>query len=137
MKAILFDLYGVLMRPQSPAGQREIEALAGVGGIGFWKAYWLHRPEYEAGLSGREYWRRVGVTVGSPIDRTRAVIRADVASWSRPNDDMVGYVRSLARMPIRLGLLANVPLDLALAVEIDQQEWLRLFDAVTWSCRHG
>lgn len=41
---IVFDLYGVIARTQTPEAVRRIEDIAGVGGSVFWDAYWSCRP---------------------------------------------------------------------------------------------
>ena len=64
------------------------------------------------------------------------LIAADLASWSRVDEDMVAFLGSLRSRGIRLGLLSNIPEELAVRYERDQP-WLGLFDALGFSCRIG
>ncbi|NED56561.1 HAD family phosphatase, partial [Micromonospora aurantiaca] len=56
---IVFDLYGVIARTQTPAAIRRIEELAGAPGPAFWDAYWACRPAYDAGQESAAYWAAV------------------------------------------------------------------------------
>lgn len=52
---IVFDLFGVIARTQSPEAVREIEEIAGASGAPFWDAYWALRPAYDAGQDAAAY----------------------------------------------------------------------------------
>lgn len=68
MPALLFDLYGVLLRVQDPEHLARIEEAAGHSGEAFWSAYWDCRPDYDAGLvSTHGYWSRVADRLDAPI----------------------------------------------------------------------
>lgn len=61
MKAVLFDMFGVLARVQCPESQAVIERTSGVGGERFWDAYWSLRPPYDRGhVQGPAYWKGCG-----------------------------------------------------------------------------
>lgn len=47
--ALLFDLYGVIMKGQTEAGMAEIQRAAGHPGDDFWPAYWGCRDGYGQG----------------------------------------------------------------------------------------
>ncbi|MEU2792036.1 HAD family phosphatase [Streptomyces sp. NPDC007100] len=139
MTAVLFDLFGVIARHQSPAACARLESTARVSGDAFWKSYWALRQPYDRGdRNGAEYWHTVADALGVRFDEERIteLIAADVASWSRVDDAMVEYVRGLADNGVTIGLLSNIPEELAAHYE-KHQEWLKLFPVLAFSCRIG
>ncbi|WP_274917827.1 HAD family hydrolase [Streptomyces sp. WZ-12] len=136
---VLFDLFGVLACHQSGAGRRELVRLAGVSGSEFRDAYWALRAPYDRGdVDGPGYWRRVADRLGTRFDERRVaeLIAADVSSWSAVDDTMVGLVAELAAGGRRLGLLSNIPEELARYYE-SHHAWLDRFEVRAFSCRIG
>ena len=133
VKAVLFDLCGVLLYAQDDAGRAAIEAAAGCSGPAFWEAYWTERPGYDTGLDGASYWARVAARIGRPIADVAATIEADVTSCARLDPGMAALARKLLDGGVRLGLLSNITPDMLRRVEAEQP-WLEEFDAVVWSC---
>lgn len=123
MRGLLFDLYGVVMRTQSPEAIAAVERAAGFGGPDLWGPFWRLRAPYDHGQqSGREYWRHVAGATGRQIDDPDAVIAAEVAGWSHADAEMVAYVRGLAeRCPV--GVLSDVPIDVYQMLQ-REQAWL-------------
>ncbi|MFE6686402.1 HAD-IA family hydrolase [Streptomyces sp. NPDC057743] len=120
-------------------GKGELERLAGVDGSEFWDAYWALRAPYDRGdVDGPGYWRRLGERLGTRFDERRVaeLIAADVSSWSAVDDAMVGLVAELAAGGRRLGLLSNIPEELARYYEA-QHAWLGHFEVRAFSCRIG
>ncbi|KOT60071.1 MULTISPECIES: HAD family hydrolase [Streptomyces] len=139
MTAVLFDMFGVLARHQSPAACDRLENTAGVSGDAFWKSYWNLRQPYDRGdQNGTQYWRKVAGALGTHFDEERIaeLIAADVASWSRVDEEMVEYVERLADRGTTIGLLSNIPAELAAHYE-QHQEWLKRFSVLAFSCRIG
>lgn len=140
--AILFDLFGVIARNQSPEGKDHLCRTAGVtDGFrgGFWDAYWSLRPPYDRGqVTGRAYWQQVGQALGTRFSPARvdALIAADIAGWDDVDDRMVALIEKLAAAGRRLALLSNIPEDLAAHYET-HHPWLRHFDPRAFSCRIG
>jgi len=140
--AVVFDLFGVIACAQSPAGQAEILAAAGVpaGRAGdFWRAYWELRPPYDRGRrSGPDYWREVAGAVGATFTRAQiaGLIAADCGSWRAVDPRMLDLLDVLARSGLTLGLLSNIPPELA--AEFRQRHaWLDRFAVLGFSCRIG
>ncbi|MFD3940672.1 hypothetical protein ACFWSF_38430 [Streptomyces sp. NPDC058611] len=82
MKAVLFDMFGVLARLQSPESQTVLQSAAGVDRERFWAACWSQRAPYDRGdVAGPAYWEGVCETLGIPLDarRTADLIAADLA----------------------------------------------------------
>lgn len=51
MKAVLFDMFGVIARVQSPESTAVLERTAGADPDRFWAAYWSERPPTTAARS--------------------------------------------------------------------------------------
>jgi putative hydrolase of the HAD superfamily len=120
---VLFDMFGVIARDQSP----EVMATMSTS-PSFWEAYWAHRPAYDRGdVTATEYWELVG---HPPL------VEADVASWSRVDDEMVALLGSLHAAGRRIALLSNIPEDHARNFE-RTYPWLDLFEVRGFSCRIG
>jgi putative hydrolase of the HAD superfamily len=137
--AVLFDLFGVIACHQDAAGRDALRAIAGAGEA-LWDAYWRLRPPYDRGaLTAAAYWTRVAATLGTTFDepRIRALVAADIASWSAVDPAMVAVIERAAAAGTRLGLLSNIPEDLAAHVERQHAPWLRHFELVAFSCRIG
>jgi putative hydrolase of the HAD superfamily len=139
MSVLIFDLFGVIARHQSPAGLAGIEQAAGLSGRSFWEAYWELRPPYDSGdQSAYEYWRAVASAVEADFGdgQIEALIAKDLDSWSEVDDEMVAFVTGLSA-ETRLGLLSNIPADLATHFEGRHQSWLDAFEVRAFSCRIG
>lgn len=137
---IVFDLYGVIARPQSPAAIRRIEETAGVSGASaaaFWDAYWDCRPPYDAGQDAADYWAAVADRVGARFPDVPALIEADLDSWVDVDPAMVELVGELADRGHTLGLLSNIIADLVPRFEARHGRWLSRFSALVYSCRIG
>lgn len=124
-RAVLFDLYGVVMRVQSAAAIARIEDAVGYGGPELWEPYWALREPYDNALvDARDYWAQVAAASGREIADVDAVIAAEIAGWSRSDDQMVDYVRELAARH-RVGVLSNLPIDV---VELLRRSQPWIFD---------
>nr|WP_317846058.1 HAD family phosphatase [Nocardiopsis quinghaiensis] len=136
---MLFDLFGVLACHQSEEGKDRLVHVAGAPAPAFWEAYWARRPSYDrADVSASEYWHRVGEDLGVRFDghRIAGLVEADIASWNAVDDTMVALVEELAASGRRIGLLSNIPEELALHYE-EHHPWLRGFHVRAFSCRIG
>ncbi|MFD7785950.1 HAD family hydrolase [Streptomyces nojiriensis] len=139
MKAVLFDMFGVIARVQSPESMAVLERTAGADPDRFWAAYWSERPPYDRGeVTGPDYWQAVCAHLGIPPDRrlTEELTAADLRSWSEIDQRMVDLLGRLADQGVVLGLLSNIPEDLAARYEATQP-WLERFAVRGLSCRIG
>ncbi|MFI5764006.1 HAD family hydrolase [Streptomyces sp. NPDC051563] len=136
---VLFDMFGVIARHQSDEGKAHLVATAGVPAAPFWDAYWSLRPAYDRGdVAGPGYWRTVAEALATEFDarRTADLIRADVASWSAVDEEMVALVEELAASGRPIALLSNIPEELADHYE-RHHPWLGHFQVRAFSCRIG
>ncbi|MCX4807296.1 HAD family phosphatase [Streptomyces sp. NBC_01214] len=139
MKAVLFDMFGVIARVQSPESTAVLERTAGADPDRFWAAYWSERPPYDRGeVTGPGYWQAVFAHLDVPLDGrlTEELTAADLASWSEIDPRMVDLLGLLADKGLVLGLLSNIPEDLAARYEATQP-WLERFAVRGLSCRIG
>jgi putative hydrolase of the HAD superfamily len=141
-RAIVFDLFGVIATTQAPEDIRTIEEAAGLDGAGaeaFWEAYWALREPYDSGQPGVDYWAAVAGRIGVPFaeETVRALIDADMRSWSNADAVMVELIGELAAEGHTLGLLSNIVGDLVPIFEARHREWLAHFSALTYSCEIG
>ncbi|MFJ8207783.1 HAD family hydrolase [Streptomyces sp. NPDC096033] len=138
-ETLLFDMFGVIARVQSPVGKARLVELAGVPEEEFWGAYWALRPPYDSGrVTGPGYWRLVADALGTRFDpdRTAALVEADVASWSAVDEEMVSLIGELAASGRTVALLSNIPEELAAHYE-RHHPWLAHFRVRGLSCRIG
>lgn len=134
---IVFDLYGVIARTQSPEAMRRIEEIAGDPGPSFWDAYWACRPAYDAGQESAAYWADVAGLLGTEFPDVPALNEADLDSWTEVDETMVSLVHELADEGRTLGLLSNIISDLVPRFEARHGDLMARFDARTYSCRIG
>jgi putative hydrolase of the HAD superfamily len=138
-RAIVFDLFGVIASTQTPEDIRAIERIAGVEAGPFWEAYWALRKPYDAGQPTAEYWAAVADRIGVRFTDTtvRALVEADMKSWTNVNAVMVDLVAELAAQGRTLGLLSNIVADLVPIFEARHGDWLRHFTTLAYSCELG
>lgn len=134
---VLFDMFGVLARHQSVEGKDRLVRVAGAPATAFWDAYWARRHPYDRGdVTAEEYWNEVAQDLGVRFDRERvnALVEADVASWREIDPTMVALVEELVGAGRRVGLLSNIPEELAVHYEA-HHPWLAHFHVRAFSCR--
>ncbi|MFJ3421680.1 HAD family hydrolase [Streptomyces sp. NPDC086082] len=135
-RIVLFDLFGVIARHQLPGALGKMAARCDTPADAFTTAYWECRPPYDAGRqSAPEYWAAVLHELSRPADAdTVEELRlTDIDSWSRVDEEMVAYVRSL-REVAEVALLSNIPADHADAF-LAAQPWLYDLDHLAFSGR--
>ncbi|WP_055548158.1 HAD family phosphatase [Streptomyces sp. NBRC 110028] len=137
-RIVLFDLFGVIARHQRPGALEKMAARCRTSADAFTTAYWTHRPPYDAGRhTASAYWTDVLHSLSRPADAdTIEELRlTDIDSWSRVDDRMVTYVRTL-RDRARVALLSNIPADHADAF-LAAQPWLHDLDHMAFSGKIG
>jgi putative hydrolase of the HAD superfamily len=142
LTTIVFDLFGVIARAQSPVGQAAILAASGLSAERaeqFWRTYWELRPPYDRGqVQGPAYWGSVADALGTAFSRARVaeLIAADRGSWRAVDPRMLDLLDRLARSGLTLGLLSNIPPEIADEF-LRRHAWLDRFDVLGFSCRIG
>ncbi|GAB2503295.1 Alpha-D-glucose-1-phosphate phosphatase YihX [Corynebacterium atrinae] len=136
MTALLFDLFGVLLKERTDAGRRRVERAIGAD-ENMWPIYDELRPAYNVGdVSDERFWRQLQIRAGLETIDIAEAIAADWESTSAADPEMVALVKELFDARVRLGILTNIPAGLAKQVRAEHT-WIDSFDAVTLSCDIG
>lgn len=144
IRAVLFDYGLVLSGPPDPAARQQMEHLLHADSASFHHAYWSHRDDYDRGiLTGAAYWRTVARDLRQPVgeaslapETLNALLAADTALWTQPNQPMIDWAASLHRAGIRTGILSNLgdAMESGIRARFD---WIGAFDHHTFSHRLG
>ncbi len=111
----LFDYADVLSLAQTEASLLRMAGLLGLSLKECKEAYWKHRKPYDLGCSGSEYWSRVAGRSLSP-SLIEELISTDIEGWGRMNLQTIRYVERLRTAGKQLGVLSNLPRDLARSI---------------------
>lgn len=148
---LLFDCFGVIAKLQTPSYEQRLHGLA-LGEAGatadstddlftmqrFGEVYRGLRKPYDAGeWDAPTYWEHVAQELGVEFSDTQIVnlTQMDLESWDFVNTSMVDYMAELDAAGYTMGLLSNIPMELAEIFRV--KPWLTHFDSVTWSCDIG
>ncbi len=125
-----------------PPTKEAIDRMAGVFGIDhgtFWSLYEKNRGLYDRGdLNGAEYWSRFASDAGVSIDEdaTRSLRVWDIEMWSRLNEPLLRWARSLQSAGYRTALLSNLHKEFTGHVRKNCR-WLEHFDCPIFSSEVG
>jgi epoxide hydrolase-like predicted phosphatase len=136
IKAVIFDLGGVLVRTEFPEVRQRLEKRLGldsgvlgqiVWGGETWDLAELGHITYE------EYWRRVGKALDLRTQEEIRSFRREYFSGDRLDGELVSLIKEL-RNRHRIGLLSNAPDRLEVWLE---ENWgiKDLFDAIVYSAK--
>ena len=139
IRAVLFDYGLVLSGPPDPAAREEMKQILGVDEERFRAIYWRHRDDYDRGtLNSVAYWERVAHDLHRPLDAKKlsALIAADNAHWTQPNQAMIDWAAALQSAGIKTGILSNIG-DAMEAGIVARFPWIADFTHRTFSHRLG
>jgi epoxide hydrolase-like predicted phosphatase len=136
IKAVIFDLGGVLVRTEFPEVRQRLEERLGFAPGTLGRQIWGGET-WELAQSGQityeEYWQRIGSALGLATQEEITSFRREYFSGDRLDEELVGLIEEL-RGRYKIGLLSNAPdrLETWLA-----EEWgiTDLFDAVVYSAK--
>lgn len=135
--ALLFDMYGVLMRLPGPGHRSGILRATGLDAR-IWPAYEELRPRLDAGqITEASYWKEIARQAHQPAPDLADAVDADYSECVRADIPVVENVLRLIDAGYTAGVLSNIPSELALRVRLAHAEWLDAFHAVTFSCDIG
>lgn len=135
IRAVLFDYGLVLTGPPDPAAWARMKQITALDEGMFDRAYWAPRHAYDRGTySGPEYWLAVGRHAGLELrlNQIEALIEADTALWTQPNQPMIDWALRLQVAGTRTGILSNLG-DAMTAGVLAAHPWLSGFDYLLWS----
>ncbi|WIM67838.1 HAD family phosphatase [Corynebacterium breve] len=138
MTALLFDLYGVILKHRTEAGKRRLEQAAGViDSELFWTTYNELRPAYLVGdVSDQRWWQQMALRANLNDPDIAEAIVADSETLMDVDQDMVDLVLKLIDEGYTCGILSNAPESVSTMLR-ERHEWLAQLDAVTFSCDIG
>ena len=139
IRAVLFDYGLVLTGPPDPVAWTRMKQITGLDEAAFHQAYWAPRHDYDRGVhTAPAYWlaagRHVGLELQSP--QIAALIEADIALWTQPNQPMIDWALRLQAAGTATGILSNLGDAMAAGV-LSALPWLRSFDHLLWSYTLG
>jgi HAD superfamily hydrolase (TIGR01509 family) len=108
IRAVFWDLGGVILRTQDSAPRRAWEARLGLAPDELARLVFNGPASREAMLgrgSGDEVWESVGASLGLKSDE-RDRLRADFFAGDRIDEDLMGFIRGL-RPRLHVGLISN------------------------------
>jgi putative hydrolase of the HAD superfamily len=132
----IFDLGGVITKPQAEQYVDRMVRLLGIEKDGFAREYRKNRPDYDRGtVDGRGYWRRIASAFDREIrdETVDALIEYDVKSWTVINQDMKRYIRQLQRNGVKTAVLSNINFDTIRHLEA-HQKWISRLGHKIFSC---
>ncbi len=138
IKAVIFDLGGVLVRTEFPEVRQRLEERLGFTPGTLGQMVW-GGEDWELAQTGRisyeEYWRRVGAALGFSTEQEIRDFRREYFSGDRVDEELVRLIREL-RPCYRIGLLSNAPDRLGIWLD---EEWgiKDLFDSIIYSAKVG
>ncbi len=138
IKAVIFDLGGVLVRTEFPEVRQRLEERLGFTPGTLGQMVW-GGEDWELAQTGRisyeEYWRRVGAALGFSTEQQIRDFRREYFSGDRVDEELVRLIREL-RPCYKIGLLSNAP-D-RLGIWLDEGWGIRdLFDSIIYSAKAG
>jgi putative hydrolase of the HAD superfamily len=135
VEGLILDFGEVMTRPQPRAALERMATLARLPFDELVSRYWRHRADYDGGLTGEEYWRRVleeslsGEVVADLID-------ADFQSWSDYRSEVWDIAAAFRARGGRTAVLSNGVAEIVDRLRSERQ-LERWFDVVVASCEVG
>ena len=131
----MFDLGGVLLRPEGPAA--ELARLLGVAVDAVLVPYWQHRDAYDRGGPAADFWaalRRDLLAGGHEVHDVADddLDHVDASRWARLSDGSADLLADLERAGTTTAVLSNAPASLARTVRA--AVWSRGFCELVFSC---
>jgi HAD superfamily hydrolase (TIGR01509 family) len=136
IRAVYFDIGGVLVRTENPEPRREWERRLGLE-PGALARMVFDNPVAVRSTQGQareaDVWREVGKALNLP-ERQLAELREDFFAGDRWDEDLLAFIRTL-RTRIRTGVISNM----WLGTERSLAKWIndRTFDAILFSGVEG
>ncbi len=135
---VVFDLGGVLLRPEGPAA--DLARVLGVEVEAVLAPYWRHRDAYDRGGPPADFWgalRRDLLEAGlAPAEvADERLDELDASRWARLADGSAELLADLERAGTTTAVLSNAPASLARTVRA--AGWSSGFDELVFSSELG
>jgi putative hydrolase of the HAD superfamily len=135
IRAVIFDYGLVLVRSPTKEEFGHMAQMFSVSFELFYQLWETSRDLYDRGdISAEEYWLKLAKKTKTSIDSAQIEFlrKVEVEIWSHPDPEMLDWVRRLRTSGIKIGILSNMPLDLAAHVRTNGH-WTEAFDFKTLS----
>ena len=139
VQAVLFDYGLVLSGPPDPTAWAAMKGIFAADEDAFHAAYWAPRYDYDRGaLNGQTYWQHVAAALRHSLTPQQhdALLEADIALWTQPNEPMIAWAAALQAAGIRTGILSNLGDAMERGV-LARLPWMAGFGHHTFSHRLG
>ena len=135
VEGLILDFGEVLTRSQPRAALERMATLVRLPFDELVSRYWRHRAEYDGGLTGEEYWRRV-IEGSVSAEVIADLIDADFQSWSDYRREVWDIAAAFRARGGRTAMLSNGVTEIVgrLRSERGLERW---FDVVVASCEVG
>jgi len=132
---VVFDLGGVLLRPEGPAA--ELARVLGVDVEALLVPYWRHRDAYDRGGPSAGFWGALRRDLARDGHEPAEVgddelDDIDASRWARLADGSAALLADLDRAGTVTAVLSNAPAPLARTVRA--ADWSRTFCSLVFSC---
>jgi len=135
LNAVVFDYGEVLCHRPSPEEFLRMANIFGLTLESFLPIWDRSRALVDSGkLTPEAYWAKFAEdtkTTTTP-EQVQALCRWEIEMWSHDNPVMIAWLHDLSAAGIKIGLLSNMPRDLAAHVQ-KTMPWMRKFDFKTFS----
>ena len=134
LSAVILDYGEVLCHRPSPNEFLRMAKIFGLTLEAFLPIWDKSRALVDSGkLTPEEYWAKFAsdthtTTTPAQVDM---LCKWEIEMWSNANSDMVDWLHRLSDAKIKIGLLSNMPLDLA--AHVQTFPWMKKFDFKTFS----
>jgi len=135
IRAVILDYGEVLCHRPSRQEFNRMEETFGVPPEAFAELWMRNRMAFDRGdLTPEAYWAQLGEDAGRPISPAQIaeLKQLDLDMWSRDNQIMVNWMRSLRTRGIKVGVLSNMHAEMVANVR-NRFAWLNEFDFLTFS----
>jgi putative hydrolase of the HAD superfamily len=137
VEGLILDFGEVLTRSQPRTALETMATLARLPFDELLSRYWRHRADYDRGLTGEEYWRRVLDGAGSMSAEVIAdLINADFQSWSDYRPEVWDIAAAFRARGGRTAMLSNRVVEIVARLR-KERALDRWFDVVVASCEVG
>jgi putative hydrolase of the HAD superfamily len=135
LKAVVFDYGEVLCHRPSPDEFIRIANIFGLTLESFLPMWDQSRALVDSGkLTPEAYWAKFAEdtkTTPTP-EQVETLCKWEIEMWSHENPVMIAWLHDLSAAGIKIGLLSNMPRDLAAHVQ-KTMPWMKKFDFKTFS----
>ena len=135
VKAVILD-YGEVLCYRPPA--EEFRRMADIFGISpdSFRAQWegSRAPLDRGDLTPEEYWSKFAAQTQTKLgpEQIQRLCKWEIEMWSKANPTMVEWLLDVSAAGIKIGLLSNMPADLAAHLQ-GNFEWMEKFNFKTFS----